>query len=59
MCLEKEVFLPILLLKKQGEGNELHVYPFGGHGYGMRKTNNPVSNWPEHAGTWMKSMELA
>ena len=30
-------------------GNELHVYPFGGHGYGMRKTDKPVSNWPARA----------
>ena len=49
--------LAYLALEKAGvEGNELHVFPFGGHGYGIRKTNNPVSSWPEHAGIWMKSM---
>ena len=51
------VFLAYLALEKAGvEGSELHVYPYGGHGYGMRKNNNPVSNWPDHAGIWMRSM---
>ena len=37
--------LAYLALEKAGvNGNELHVYPFGGHGYGMRKTDKPVSN---------------
>lgn len=49
--------LAYLALEKAGvDGNELHVFPYGGHGYGMRKTNNPVSRWPTYAGTWMESM---
>ena len=49
--------LAYLALEKAGvNGNELHVYPFGGHGYGMRKTDNPVSQWPIRAATWMKAM---
>ena len=39
--------LAYLALEKAGvNGNEPYVYPFGGHGYGMRKTDNPVSQWP-------------
>ena len=49
--------LAYLALEKAGvNGNELHVYPFGGHGYGMRKTDKPVSNWPARAATWMQAM---
>ena len=49
--------LAYLELEKAGvEGNELHVFPFGGHGYGMRKSENPVSTWPKRAELWMKSM---
>ncbi len=49
--------LAYLALEKAGvEGNELHVYPFGGHGYGMRKLGTPVSQWPTRAASWMKSM---
>ena len=25
---------------------ELHVYPKGGHGYGLRRTENPLTAWP-------------
>ena len=49
--------LAYLALEKAGvEGNELHVYPFGGHGYGMRQLGTPVSQWPTRAASWMKSM---
>lgn len=37
-------------------GNELHLYPFGGHGYGMRKSENFVSTWPIRAQEWMGAM---
>jgi acetyl esterase/lipase len=48
-----------LELEKIGvEGNELHVYPFGGHGYGMRKTSHPVSKWPDRAADWMRALKL-
>lgn len=33
---------------------ELHVYPTGGHGYGLRRTNEPVTGWPDHASDWMR-----
>ena len=49
--------LMYLELEKLGvEGNELHVYPFGGHGYGMRPSDHPVSSWPSRAESWMGSM---
>jgi acetyl esterase/lipase len=48
-----------LELEKLGvKGNELHVYPFGGHGYGMRKTSHPVSKWPDRAADWMRALKL-
>jgi acetyl esterase/lipase len=51
--------LAYLALEKAGvSGNELHVYPYGGHGYGMRKLINPVSDWPNRAASWMKVMGL-
>lgn len=48
-----------LELEKLGvKGNELHVYPFGGHGYGMRKSTHPVSKWPARAGEWLHSLKF-
>jgi len=34
---------------------ELHLYPQGGHGYGLRRTNNPVTAWPDRAAEWMRA----
>jgi acetyl esterase/lipase len=34
---------------------ELHLYPTGGHGYGLRRTDNPVTWWPERAAEWMRA----
>jgi len=33
---------------------ELHIYPVGGHGYGLRATGDPVATWPNLAAAWMK-----
>lgn len=41
-------------LKEAGVSAELHVYATGGHGYGLRPTDEPVTRWPEQAATWMK-----
>ena len=44
-----------LALKQSKVPVELHVYPTGGHGYGLRRTKEPVTNWPDRAAEWMKS----
>ena len=33
---------------------ELNIYPTGGHGYGLRPTDNPVTHWPERVADWMR-----
>jgi acetyl esterase/lipase len=45
-------------LKKAGVPVELHVYPSGGHGYGLRRTANPVTTWPDRVGEWLHSQGL-
>ena len=45
-------------LKQAGVPFELHIYPKGGHGYGLRRTDNPVTAWPERAFDWMRSRGL-
>jgi len=37
---------------------ELHIYPTGGHGYGLRRTEKAVTTWPDRAAEWMRSREL-
>lgn len=47
-----------LALRKAGVEAELHVHPLGGHGFGMRKSEFPVHQWPDRCGEWMKSIGL-
>ncbi|MFT5325733.1 MAG: acetyl esterase/lipase [Planctomycetaceae bacterium] len=46
-------------LKKSGVSAELHIYSSGGHGYGLRPTEFPVTQWPERAETWLSQMKLS
>jgi acetyl esterase/lipase len=32
---------------------ELHVYPTGGHGYGLRRTTAAVTTWPDRVTDWL------
>ena len=45
-------------LQKAGVPAELHIHTSGGHGYGLRATNLPVTHWPRHAETWLKQLGL-
>lgn len=42
-------------LKKAGVSSELHIFPKGGHGYGLRPSHNAVSTWPKLVAGWMNS----
>lgn len=45
-------------LTKQKIACELHIYPTGGHGYGLRKTEEAVTTWPERLQDWFISRGL-
>ncbi len=45
-----------LALKNAKVPAEMHLHAKGGHGYGLRPSNNLVSNWPARAGDWMRSL---
>ena len=45
-----------LALKKAGVPAELHVYTKGGHGYGLRPTDLPITHWPALAATWLHTI---
>jgi len=40
-------------LHQAGVPAELHLYPTGGHGYGLRHTAEPVTRWNERAAAWL------
>jgi acetyl esterase/lipase len=50
--------LLLVELKKAGVPAELHVYAKGGHGYGLRKSADPVYTWPHRCAEWMRSSGL-
>jgi acetyl esterase/lipase len=35
---------------------EVHMFAKGGHGYGLRPSEHPVSKWPELCEAWMREM---
>lgn len=37
---------------------ELHVYPTGGHGYGLRPSDHAVTTWPTRVEDWMRRRGL-
>lgn len=47
-----------LALKNAKVPVELHIYPTGGHGYGMRPTQEAVTTWPKRVEEWMRSLQL-
>lgn len=42
-------------LKKNKVPAEMHIFATGGHGYGLRPTTEPVTQWPHLAGAWLKA----
>jgi len=53
---DRAVYAALLLveLKKAGVPAELHIYSKGGHGYGLRASDNPVSTWPKRCEDWLR-----
>ncbi len=43
-------------LKKNNVPAELHMYATGGHGFGMRPTDEPCTHWPKACAKWMGKM---
>ena len=37
---------------------ELHIYPTGGHGYGLGRSTNTESTWPEACKKWLETRGL-
>jgi acetyl esterase/lipase len=45
-------------LKKAGVPVEMHLYAQGGHAFGLRRTNLPVTRWPELVETWLVTIGM-
>lgn len=47
-----------LTLKNAKVPAELHIYAQGGHGYGLRRTELPVTTWPVSVETWLRTIKI-
>jgi acetyl esterase/lipase len=45
-----------LALKKAHIPAEMHLYPTGGHGFGLHPLNSPESHWTDLATTWLRTI---
>jgi acetyl esterase/lipase len=47
-----------LQLKNAKVPAELHIYSQGGHGYGLRRTELPVTTWPKSVEIWLHTIGI-
>jgi acetyl esterase/lipase len=47
-----------IALKKAGVPVEMHLYAQGGHAFGLRRTELPITGWPQLVETWLGSLGI-
>ena len=47
-----------IALKDKGVASELHIYPKGGHGFGLAKNGGTESTWPDACINWLKQISM-
>jgi acetyl esterase/lipase len=55
---EENALLYFQALKEAKVPAELHLYAQGGHGYGLRPTDLPVTHWPHLVETWFHTIHV-
>lgn len=45
-------------LRKAGVPVELHLYMKGGHAFGLRRTNSPITDWPRLVQQWLGALGM-
>jgi acetyl esterase/lipase len=47
-----------IALRNAGVPTEMHLYPKGGHAFGLRRTKLPATAWPQLVDTWLQSIGI-
>jgi acetyl esterase/lipase len=47
-----------IALKKAGIPVEMHLYAQGGHAFGLRRTNFPITGWPQLVEIWLHTIGM-
>ncbi len=55
---EENALVYFQALKEAGVPAELHIYAQGGHGYGLRPTELPITHWPLLAEAWLRTIHV-
>jgi acetyl esterase/lipase len=45
-------------LRDAGVPVEMHLYAHGGHAFGLRRTKEPITAWPQLVGTWLDTIGI-
>lgn len=55
---EENALVYFQALKQLKVPAELHIFAQGGHGYGLRPTELPITHWPALAETWLHTIHV-
>jgi acetyl esterase/lipase len=44
-------------LQKAHVAVEMHLYAHGGHAFGLRQTNFPITRWPALVEEWLRTIQ--
>ena len=47
-----------IALEKAGVPVEMHLYPHGGHAFGLRRTKLAITEWPQLVERWLKTIGM-
>ena len=47
-----------IALKNADVPVEMHLYAHGGHAFGLRRTNLPITDWPQLVERWLASIKM-
>lgn len=47
-----------IALKNAGVPAEMHLYAHGGHAFGLRPTQSPITHWPQLVDTWLTAIGM-
>jgi len=48
-----------IALKNIGVPVEMHLYAHGGHAFGLRRTELPITWWPQLVETWLQTIGMS
>jgi len=47
-----------IALKDAGVPTEMHLYTGGGHAFGLRRTKDPITEWPQLVEKWLRTIGI-